>query len=169
MSNRTDKYRCSRWFASPSVPVLFISLLLVACGDNTANREENRTGTNLDSLTKGDNAATELTTRVECSDLERFKSVAYLSWRPAEIMGSEQRIDVTIFKDGFDTGRFESSKTIPPDESSYLLEDVKGQALHRWRVVTLNGNDASVSKIVRFEGVVCVGDVIVDTPPIPVL
>lgn len=168
MKNRTDRSRRCRWYTLHIILVLLMTLWLVACGDNTASNQKNPTSTNLKNLANSANTATELAAQVKCSDLERFKSIAQLSWRPAENAGDEQRIDVTIFKDGFETGKYESSKALPPEESSYLFQDVKGQALHRWRVVTLTGNDTIFSETARFEGVVCVGDVIVDQPPVPV-
>lgn len=168
MKNCTDRSRRCRWFALLTILVLSMSLLLVACGDNTADKQASSSGTNLKDLANNPNIATELAAQVKCSDLERFKSIAQLSWSPAENPGDEQRIDVTIFKDGFETGRYESSKALPPEESSYQFDDVKGQALHRWRVVTLTGNDTFFSETARFEGVVCVGDIIADQPPVPV-
>ncbi|WP_455210864.1 hypothetical protein [Kaarinaea lacus] len=168
MKNCTDRSRLCRWFDLHWILYLFFAMWLVACGDNTASNPESSSGTNIKNLANDANTASELAAQVECSDLVRFKSIAQLSWRPAENAGDEQRIDVTIFKDGFETGRFESSKALPPDITSYQFDDVKGQALHRWRVVTRTGNDVFFSETARFEGVVCVGDVVVDQPPVPV-
>ena len=166
MKNSTDRNRHGRCLALHWNLILFFSMGLVACGDTT--NPQSSSGAHLNNLASSANTATELAAQVKCSDLERFKSLAQLNWRPAENPGDEQRVDVTIFKDGFETGRFESSKTLPPDLSSYLFQDVQGQALHRWRVVTMTGSDMVFSETARFEGVVCVGDVIADQPPVPV-
>jgi hypothetical protein len=177
MKNSTDKFRQRRWFVLHWVAVLFFSIGLVAC-DNSTSSPQSSSDASLNQVTNGANTATELSNsvntatelsaQVKCSDLERFKSLAQLSWLPATNPGDEQRIDVTIFKDGFDTGNFESSKPMPADASSYLLQDVQGQALHRWRVATISGTDVFFSETARFEGVVCVGDVIAEQPPVPV-
>ena len=170
MKNGTDRNRLCRAFVLRLFLLFFTSLLFAACGGNTSNEPASKQAlsNNVHNLADNPNAATQLAASVECSPYERWKGWARLSWTPAQIAGEDQRIDVTIFKDGFETQRFESSKALGPTESSYLFENVQGQALHRWRVVTRTGDQLVFSETSRFEGPICVGDVIADQPPVPV-
>ncbi|HKJ95646.1 MAG TPA: hypothetical protein VKA32_08465 [Gammaproteobacteria bacterium] len=109
-------------------------------------------------------AASDLTAEIACRADVRFEGLVTFSWSPAQSPGTEQVIQVTIFKDGFDTGQFESSKPLPSDQASLVFTDLRGQALHRWRVVTLTADTAIASETSRFTGPVCVGDIIADQP-----
>ena len=112
--------------------------------------------------------ATDLRTEILCDPAVRRKGLAQVSWTPADPPGEEQQVVVTIFKDGFESGAFEESKTLPPDQASFLIESVKGQAVHRWKVLTVTAATETASETARFEGPVCIGDVVVDQPaPIP--
>jgi len=112
--------------------------------------------------------ATDLRAEIFCDPAVRRKGLAQLNWTPADPPGQEQQVVVTIFKEGFETGAFEESKPLPPDQASFLLESVQGQAVHRWRVLTATATAEIPSDTARFEGPVCVGDVVVEEPdPIP--
>jgi hypothetical protein len=114
----------------------------------------------------GPGAASDLRSEVFCSRLERRKGLARLEWTPAQEPGTAQQVAVTIFKDGFETGQFERSERLPPSQSSLAFEDVQGQALHRWRVLTLQPEGWVPSETARFTGPVCIGDVIEEAPDI---
>ena len=112
--------------------------------------------------------ATDLSAEIFCDPAVRRKGLAQLSWTPADPPGEEQQVLVTIFKEGFESGAFEASKALPPDETTFLLETVHGQAVHRWRVLTVTATAEIPSDTARFEGPVCIGDVVVDQPvPVP--
>src|SRR5688572_4989351 len=53
--------------------------------------------------------ATDLVAEAECSGTETRKAIAKLSWKVAKSPGSEQRVAITIFRDGFEKGTFEST------------------------------------------------------------
>jgi hypothetical protein len=114
----------------------------------------------------GPGAATNLQSEIDCSPVERRRGLARLQWTPAEEPGTAQQIAVTIFKDGFETGQFERSERLPPRQSSLVFEDVQGQALHRWRVLTLQPAGWVPSETARFEGPTCLFDVIEEPPDI---
>lgn len=112
--------------------------------------------------------ATDLRAEIFCDPAVPRKGLAQLSWTPADPLGQEQRVLVTIFKEGFETGAFEESKPLPPDQDTFLLESVQGQAIHRWRVVTVRTSAEMPSETARFEGPVCINDEVIDQPvPIP--
>jgi len=158
-----------------SLLILTAICTMQACGSSGSD-EQSRTaveGSTQDPATAGRSAtevqgeATELRAEIFCDPAVRHRGLAQLSWTPADPPGEEQRVAVTIFKEGFETGAFEESKPLPPDQASFLLESVQGQAIHRWRVITVTATSDSPSDTVRFEGPVCVGDIVVDEP-IPV-
>jgi len=107
-------------------------------------------------------AATNLQSMVECE--EPGKAIAKLSWTPASSPGSIQRVDVTIYS--FEGDQFEISKPLSPDQSSLVWEQLRGQAIHDWRVLTLQSNGWVPSETASFEGPTCVGKVSTPTPPI---
>lgn len=112
----------------------------------------------------GPSAATNLQSIVECES--PGKAVARLSWTPAASPGATQRVDVTIYT--FEGDQFESSKLLPPDQDSLVWEQLKGQAIHDWRVLTLQADGWVPSEIAGFEGPTCVVEVL-DTPTPPIV
>lgn len=113
-------------------------------------------------------AATGLNAEIFCDPAVSRRGLAELSWTPADPPGQEQRIEVTIFKNGFETGAFEETKTLPPDQDSFLLDTVQGQAIHRWRVQTIAAGAQMSSETSRFEGPLCIDDEVLTAPdPIP--
>jgi hypothetical protein len=114
----------------------------------------------------GPGAATNLQSEIGCSPVVRKKGLARLQWTPAEERGTAQQVVVTIFKDGFETGRFERSERLTPTQSSFVFEQVRGQALHFWRVLTRQSEGWIPSETARFEGPTCLFDVIEEPPDI---
>lgn len=112
--------------------------------------------------------ATDLSTQIFCDPAASGRGLAEFRWTPADPPGQEQRIEVTIFKRGFETGDFEESKPLSPDDDVFVFESVQGQAVHRWRVVTVGAAAETASEVARFEGPLCVDDEVLDQPdPIP--
>lgn len=160
--------------------VRFLSLLAVvavqACGSSggddpspaaTAANPQNA-GSPGTSSAGAVGAATNLSAEIFCDPVASNRGLAEFRWTPADPPGQEQRVDVTIFKRGFETGNFEESKPLPPDDDVFVFESVQGQALHRWRVVTVGAAAEVTSESARFEGPLCVDDEVVDQPvPIP--
>jgi hypothetical protein len=101
-------------------------------------------------------AATDLQSRVDCEG--PGNAIAELTWALATTPGDEQRVEVTIYRNGFETGEFETSKPLGGDQSSLVWELVETGLNHRWRVLTLQANEWSASETAIFKGPICVGD-----------
>jgi hypothetical protein len=95
---------------------------------------------------------------VECSRTELRKGIAKLRWTVARHPGSAQRVEVTIYRDGFERGRFESSEPLPPDQSSLAWERLDPGIIHYARVLTRHGEEWVPSTTVSFQGPTCVAD-----------
>lgn len=115
----------------------------------------------------GPGAATNLESEVDCNRAEIPGGFARLRWTVAQNPGQEQMVVVTIFLDGFDTGKFESSKSLRPTDNTLVFDQVRGQALHRWRVLTRQAEGWVPSETARFQGPLCVHDEIQQEPVIP--
>ena len=106
----------------------------------------------------GPGAATELEAVPRCSSDEIPVGQVLLRWRPPVAPGTQQQVQVTIFPDGFETGRFITTRDLGPSQGELLFEQVAGQALHRWRVLTLQPDGLVPSETARFDGPICVRD-----------
>jgi len=118
----------------------------------------------------GPGAASNLRASQDCDSEVLRKGIALLEWEIAREPGSEQKVEVTIFREGFETGNSIPSKPLPGDQTELRFDRVAGQALHRWRVLTLHGEGYVPSETARFTGPICVYDeaeVEDQIPPIP--
>lgn len=104
----------------------------------------------------GQRAASDLESRTGCSDDEVGRGFADLTWTPATQRGQEQKLQVTIFREGFESGNFKVSEALTPDRASYRWTP-EGQAIHQWRVLTRHSDGWVPSETARFEGPSCVG------------
>jgi hypothetical protein len=105
----------------------------------------------------GPGAATALVAEPDCDPLVG-EGIARLSWQPAANAGQEQRIIITIYRDGFETGNFDFSARLSPSDTSIVWDRVHGQAIHHWRVITLQSEGWVPSDTASFEGPPCVAD-----------
>jgi hypothetical protein len=105
----------------------------------------------------GPGAATDLRGESVCSDEQVAHAVARLSWAPAVDGGAEQLVQVTIF--AFDLPGSTFSEPLDPDTDSHVVEQVSGQAVHQWRVLTRHGDTWIPSEPAEFTGATCVVDV----------
>lgn len=103
-------------------------------------------------------AATALTASADCRRGDVGRPVATLSWTPASPRGSEQRVAVTIYRDGFERGDFRVGQALAADQATFEWERIEGQALHHWRVLTLHPDGWQPSETATFEGPVCPSD-----------
>jgi hypothetical protein len=106
----------------------------------------------------GPGAATNLRVELDCDKVDLRKGIAKLSWTIAANPGREQRVQVTIFINGFAKNKFEISDSLPPNQRFIVWDQVKGQAIHRWRVLTLQAKGWIPSDTNMFEGPSCVAD-----------
>jgi hypothetical protein len=102
--------------------------------------------------------ATALSAEVSCDRGDHSKGIASLSWTVASVAGSQQKVEVTIFRDGFQRNEFESSEILPPGQTSLVWDRLRGQAIHFARVLTKHKEEWVPSKLTSFEGPTCVMD-----------
>ena len=71
---------------------------------------------------------------------------------------AEQRVDLTFFFQGFESGDFVATPTLPPGQTAYLLLDTEPGVQYQWRVLTRATNEWVSSAVATFRGAVCVVD-----------
>jgi hypothetical protein len=103
-------------------------------------------------------AATKLTATVGCDPATPGRPTGELTWAIAKPRGQAQRVEMTILPDGFEKGEFESSRELPPDQSSLSWQQFRGQATHYWRVSTKQGGEWVPSEVKKFQGPLCIAD-----------
>ena len=102
-------------------------------------------------------AATDLVAKVQCSETHMGKAIAKLNWTVATAPGSQQRIDITMYWDGFERGNFETSGPHPPGQSFVELERLEPGINYYWRVLTLTPKGWVPSATARCKVPVCPG------------
>lgn len=112
----------------------------------------------------GPGAATNLQSTTECSTDQPREGIAHLSWTLARNPGEAQRVDVTIVRDGFERGDFQSSPTLTPDESSFAWQPTSPGLIHAWRALTLHSDGWVPSETGTFQGATCVADFVTPAP-----
>jgi hypothetical protein len=103
-------------------------------------------------------AATGLHARVGCEPPPSRVALADLHWTVAAVGGSEQRVALTIFREGFDTGAFQVSPRLPPDASAYTWRGLNAGGVHHWRVLTRHDQAWTASPTEVVVGPTCVAD-----------
>jgi hypothetical protein len=103
-------------------------------------------------------AARGLASAARCTRVHPRRALAVLQWTPAAEPGSAQRVEVTIFPDGFEAGPVEHSGLLPPGQSQLRWWRVHGQGVHFWRVLTRDEQGWVASGVSRFEGPLCAVD-----------
>ena len=106
----------------------------------------------------GQGAASGLQAVSGCSETDLRTEIVELRWALAHQPGSAQRIDVTIFSELFDDGRYESSPVLDADQSSFQWLGVSPGAVHFWRVLTRHADGWIPSETARFTPGACIGD-----------
>jgi hypothetical protein len=121
----------------------------------------------------GPRAATDLRALIDCSPSDR-RPLVRLQWTRAQTAGQLQRVDFTIYREGFLTGQFESSSSLPSEQASFVIEEgvnteraATGPGLTRWRVLTLHDDGFVPSETERFSAPICVKDESDSGPVIP--
>jgi hypothetical protein len=106
----------------------------------------------------GPGAATNLTANRYDDPAQPTRALVKLQWTPASQPGIEQRIVVTIFPDGFQRGAFDVSGPLSSNQTSLVWDKLKGQAIHRWKILTLQPKGWVPSKTATFEGPTVIRD-----------
>jgi hypothetical protein len=91
-----------------------------------------------------------------CDPVQRI-GVVELSWEPARTPGSQQRLDMTMFRDGFRTGQFTTLGPLPPDQSEVELSSGEPNINYAWRVLTLTAEGWEPSETAHFMWPGCPG------------
>lgn len=143
------------------MPIVFASAM--ACSTQAGTTQSSAIDQILILPGRDQDAAGNLQAEMRCDEQQLRKAIARLSWTVAANQGSEQRVAVTIYRDGFETGNYEISEPLPPYQSSLVWDRLKGQAIHLWRVLTLQDEGWVPSVTERFEGMSCVADFVL--PP----
>lgn len=100
-----------------------------------------------------------------CSETEPRAETLVLRWAIADQPGSAQRIDITIYSEAFDDGRFESSPLLAGNQTSFDWDGVSPGAVHFWRVLTLHADGWVPSEKARFTPGACIGDYVTSPSP----
>lgn len=105
----------------------------------------------------GQEVATNLTSEPQCDATTPGRTASALSWRaPAE--DAQQRVDLTFFFQGFQSGDFVATPTLAPGQTAYLLLDTEPGVQYQWRVLTRTRDEWVSSDVALFRGAVCVVD-----------
>jgi len=108
----------------------------------------------------GDRAATRLSvTEAGCAlDVPRDVVVTF-AWSPAQVPGLEQRVQITVYRDGFATGRYSLSESLGSGASRFTWQGAAEPGLvNHWRVVTRHDTGWAPSESASLEAPVCIGD-----------
>jgi photosystem II stability/assembly factor-like uncharacterized protein len=112
-------------------------------------------GSDLPLLSPGlPNAPTDLMGEVRC-DPVRLTSTAQLTWKAPRAGGGQQRVDVTAFRDGFQTANFVTFGPLPPDQFQVELSSGEPGITYYWRVLTLTESGWAPSRTARLPWLGC--------------
>jgi hypothetical protein len=103
-------------------------------------------------------AAVDLSADTSCSTTVVRTSIIELRWNASAGPSGVQRIDISKFWDGFQNGRYESSRILPAQQSSASWEGAEPGIHYYWRVLTQAGSIWIPSITERFEAPVCPWD-----------
>lgn len=97
----------------------------------------------------GAHAAIGLKARAWCSPTQLGKTVANLSWIVAPVPGNQQRLDLTMYWDGFQKGNFSTIGPITYSQSSVKSDELEVGIDYYWRVLTLTSEGWVPSETAR--------------------
>lgn len=105
----------------------------------------------------GPGAATTLVDTMGCSETKLRTSEVFLNWTPSTA-ALAQRVDISKFRDGFQTGTYETSGPLPGNRSATAIEGAEPGIHYYWRVLTSTGGSWASSQIERFAAPTCASD-----------
>lgn len=101
-------------------------------------------------------AADRLQPRAKCHPTQRRAAIVALEWQPVSSTGVEaQRVDISMFHDGFATGRYETTEHLLATTSGVSVEAPEPLINYYWRVLTRSPGGWTSSPVERFEVPVC--------------
>ncbi len=102
--------------------------------------------------------ATGLESAVRCSETKVRTAVVTLRWQAGAVSGGSQRIDISKLRDGFATGRYETTPRLPREQAAAGVEGAEPGINYYWRVLSEVAGGWTSSPIGRFEVPVCPWD-----------
>ncbi len=102
----------------------------------------------------------------ECSDAKRGAGLAEFTWSVPNGEVQAQRVDLSMFRDGFQTDRFDTLGRIPAAQSRLVWDGGRAGVKYYWRVMVLTPQGWVPSETARFEAPICPVD-FVDPPKEP--
>ncbi len=105
----------------------------------------------------GPSAATDLRVEARCSAARPGTRSASFAWRVAATPGQAQRVDVTMFRDGFrsEKPRFETLAQVSGTQDSAQWDKGEPGINYYWRVLTLTVRGWVPSQTSRYEAPIC--------------
>jgi hypothetical protein len=91
----------------------------------------------------------------ECSDVKRGSGLAEFTWSTPSGEAQAQRVDVTMFRDGFQTNRFDTLGRIPAAQSRLVWDGGRAGVNYYWRVMILTPQGWVPSETARYEAPIC--------------
>ncbi len=76
-----------------------------------------------------------------------------------------QRIDISMFRDGFQTERFETVARVPTAQNRLVWDDARPGINYYWRVLVLTPQGWISSETARYEAPICPVDFVEPPPP----
>ena len=113
----------------------------------------------------GSQAAGALRVVGRCSDVNLGKGVAEFTWASPTTEVQAQRIDISMFRDGFQTERFETVARVPTAQTRLVWDDARPGINYYWRVLVLTPQGWISSETARYEAPICPVDFV--EPPRP--
>jgi hypothetical protein len=90
-----------------------------------------------------------------CSDVNLGKGVAEFTWSAQASEVQAQRIDISMFRDGFQTERFETVARVPTAQNRLVWDDARPGINYYWRVLVLTSQGWLPSETARYEAPIC--------------
>ncbi len=115
-------------------------------------------------------AASELAAAARCHPEKRRASLVGLRWQPTatgrsgdaseegDLPSLAQRVELTKFRDGFNTGRLEATRRLGTAIDAVAVDSPETGINYYWRVLTLNEQGWAPSAVGRFEVPICPWD-----------
>jgi hypothetical protein len=150
-----DQHKVARLTKSLLGPMLGLTIALTpVSGAHVAAATSALANRELPILSAGGRqAATDLRAGVWCSETKPSKGSATLSWKVSN--SGQQRVDFTMYRDGFERGMFETIGPLPVDQSSVEIDGLEPGINYYWRVLTLTPKGWVPSETARCEGIGC--------------
>jgi hypothetical protein len=100
-----------------------------------------------------------------CSDVNLGRAHAEFSWTAPSTDVRAQRVDISMFRDGFQNERYETVARLPTAQNRLVWDDARPGINYYWRVLTLTAEGWAPSETARYEAPICPVDFV--EPPRP--